>query len=500
MEKKILFWIDTDFTYFGLAYYLQKKINADFFAIIDITNKTKNFFKSQKLVNFKEIWFYFDHITKKQVKPDYNYLSTFEKKYDLNLWELATNERIFYRFNHFYKFSSEEILLILEQECKLFEKILDKVKPDFLIIKDTIQHKDHILYKMCKKIGIKILMLSQPKIGYKCIISSESNKFDSTQKLDSIRNNGRTFEEMQTWLHSFSNLEQNTKLATSFAASRNKKLDAAIQFLTSNNSNSKTHYTYYGRSKIRVLGHEIKSSLKKKFRQQFIDKNLLKELKYDEKFVYFPLAVDEERNLLIAAPYYTNLLENIRHIVKSLPIDYKLYVKETRSQMTRNWRSISEYKDMMSIPNVRLLHPSVLPSEIYKKTSLVITISGSSSFEAAFYEKPSILFTEQAYSILPSVHTIKSFDKLPEAIRLSLNTKVNRADLDNYIIFLEENSFAFDQPGLHTKQHDYFFFGGHLVDVYISDSKMEHFLQTNKPEFEKLTNAFQKKLERIIKD
>ena len=155
MEKKILFWIDTDFTYFGLAYYLQKKINADFFAIIDITNKTKNFFKSQKLVNFKEIWFYFDHITKKQVKPDYNYLSTFEKKYDLNLWELATNERIFYRFNHFYKFSTEEILLILEQECRLFEKILHNVKPNFFITKETNQHKDEILYRMCKKIGVK---------------------------------------------------------------------------------------------------------------------------------------------------------------------------------------------------------------------------------------------------------------------------------------------------------------------------------------------------------
>ena len=175
---------------------------------------------------------------------------------------------------------------------------------------------------------------------------------------------------MQTWLHSFSGYEQNVNLANRFATSRNRKLKAAIQSLTSNNSNLKTHYTYYGRTKIRVLIHEMKSSLKKKFRQQFINKNFLTELKYDEKFIYFPLAVEPERNLLIGTPYYTNQLENIRQIVKSLPIDYKLYVKETPSQITRHWRRISEYKDMMSIPNVRLLHPSVLPSEIYKKTSL----------------------------------------------------------------------------------------------------------------------------------
>ena len=134
MENKILFWLDSDFFDFVLAYYLQEKTNADFYAIIAITNKTKNFFKTQKLVNFKETWFYFDHTTKRQTKPDHNYLSAFEKKYDLNLWELATNERIFHRFNRFYKFSTEEILLILEQECRLFEKILDNVKPNFFIL------------------------------------------------------------------------------------------------------------------------------------------------------------------------------------------------------------------------------------------------------------------------------------------------------------------------------------------------------------------------------
>ena len=181
MENKILFWLDSDLFDFVLAYYLQEKTNADFYAIIAITNKPKKFFKNQKLVDFKETWFYFDHTTKRQTKPDHNYLSAFEKKYDLNLWELATNERIFHRFNRFYKFSTEEILLILEQECRLFEKILDNVKPNFFITKETIQHKDQILYKMCKKIGVKILMLSQPGVGYKCIISSESRKFDSTK-------------------------------------------------------------------------------------------------------------------------------------------------------------------------------------------------------------------------------------------------------------------------------------------------------------------------------
>ena len=186
MTDRILFWIDSDLTYFGLAYYLQKKTDAKFSGIIDITNKTKNFFNTQKLVDFENIWFYFDEIAHTKSTPDYNYLKNFEEKYDVILWELAINERIFYRFNHFHKFTTDEILLILEHECRFFEKILNDVKPDIFITKETIQHKDELLYRMCKSLGIKILMLSQPGIGYKCIISSESRNFNSKETLNDL--------------------------------------------------------------------------------------------------------------------------------------------------------------------------------------------------------------------------------------------------------------------------------------------------------------------------
>ena len=50
MEKKpkILFWLNADFSNFAIAYFLQKKINADFYAIIDVTKKPKKFFEQQK--------------------------------------------------------------------------------------------------------------------------------------------------------------------------------------------------------------------------------------------------------------------------------------------------------------------------------------------------------------------------------------------------------------------------------------------------------------------
>src|SRR3989338_754622 len=119
MSDNIIFWIDNELLPFVVANFLQKKHKGDFFTIIDTVDRTKKFFKKQNLVNFKQTWFYHDFINTK-IKPDVDYLISFEKKYHINLWLLALNERLFYRFNEFYHFSHDEILSILEQECKLF--------------------------------------------------------------------------------------------------------------------------------------------------------------------------------------------------------------------------------------------------------------------------------------------------------------------------------------------------------------------------------------------
>ena len=103
MKDKIIVWLDSNLMQFCLCYYLQKEIDADFFAIIDVTNKTRSFFENQNLVNFKKVWFFHDH-TLPTKKPDLQYLSSFEKNHNIELWKLAINDRIFNHFNDFYSF------------------------------------------------------------------------------------------------------------------------------------------------------------------------------------------------------------------------------------------------------------------------------------------------------------------------------------------------------------------------------------------------------------
>ena len=109
-KTRIIFWLDSPGLYFGISYFLQKSYDCDMYALIDVTNRPKRFFQEQNIVNFQKTWFYHGHI-KKGIKADEEYLRSFEKKYDINLWKLAINERIFYLYNYFHKFTSEEITI-----------------------------------------------------------------------------------------------------------------------------------------------------------------------------------------------------------------------------------------------------------------------------------------------------------------------------------------------------------------------------------------------------
>ncbi len=197
---------------------------------------------------------------------------------------------------------------------------------------------------------------------------------------------------------------------------------------------------------------------------------------------------------MISTPFYTNQIEVIRHIAKSLPPGFKLYVKENPAQKIRYWRNISDYKEIMAIPNVSLIHPSFSAEKIYEYCSLVITIGGSSGLEAAFYQKPSIIFADLGYSVLPSVSRLNRIDDLPRMVRESLQKKVNSDDLDKYLTFLHANSFDFNPLDLQNRYDEFFYFDGHYQSISISEEKMKYFLDDNKKTLQKLASEYEKRI------
>ncbi|PBO85611.1 MAG: hypothetical protein COA77_03270 [Thaumarchaeota archaeon] len=494
MSEKIIFWLDSDITNFGIAKFLQEKYTCELFSIIDITNRTKKFFVNQQLVKFKKSWYYFDYVLPEK-NIDIDYLIKFEKKFGINLWLLALNERLFYNYNNYYKFNQNEILSILEKECKLFEQILQEIKPDFLIIKTTDLHHNHLLYEMCRTLGVKVMMLESSRFGHRCIITQERDTIDYVSDLGPSLTKNRTLKDLQNIIFSKNLSTQLESYKNQFISSKQKRITSIFNFIfLSKNTNLQSHYTYFGRSKFKVFLTQFYYALIEKYRKSFIDKNLKTDLDNSEHFVYFPLHQEPERVLLIASPFYTNQFETICHLAKSLPINFKLYVKEHPTQSIRGWRELSFYKQVLEIPNVVFLHPSVPSEDIMKKSSLVVTVGGTSALEAAFYNKPSIIFKDMFYGQLSSVTTVSSLEKLPELIKQSLQNQVEVEELDKYVALIEKNSFDFDIINFQIDYANYFYFGGYYADVKISIEKMNKFLDIHKDKLEFLAEQFIKKI------
>jgi hypothetical protein len=492
MKNKVICWQDFDLTTFGIAKNLQEKHNCNLFGIFDFPDRPTIFFQEQSLVKYDKKWFYHDHISPNK-KPDVEYLKYIEKKYNIDIWKIAYNDRIFFKYNDFYKFTPDEILSIIEQGCKLFENILDEVNPDFLLIPVTNSGRMHIFYEICKAKGIKVLMLIASRFGNRCIISEDAEILDYDDELFSS-NTPRTYEELQNYLKGHDSFKEAAQYSGNFQKSNLQLMKAAMNyFLFSKNKNLKTHYTYYGRTKLRVFFNYIGAIIKKNRRINFINKNLSRKLD-DEPFIFFPMITEPERGLLIASPFHTNQFELLVHVVKSLPIGYKLYVKDHPSMSTRDWRSISFYKQIMELPNVKLLHPSITPYDILKKCSLVITAGGTAGLESTFYGKSTITFVDTLYSRLKSVHLLKNIEELPDAIRLQLNKKIDLDDLNSFVNLIDHNSFEFNWGGFDADSHHTFFYGGFLSDVEIEISKMDGFLQKHQLEFDRLGLEYAKKI------
>ena len=155
---------------------------------------------------------------------------------------------------------------------------------------------------------------------------------------------------------------------------------------------------------------------------------------------------------------------------------------------------ITFYKQIMKTKNVKLFHPNFNTEILYKNCNLVISVGGTSSFEAAFYGKPSLIFADLGYNILPCVKRLTGYHELRQEIMNSLSTVVNPNHVQNYVKILEKNSFEFDVLNFETKYANWFYMNGNLVDTKFNSEKIEQFLNVNKIELQNLALEFVNKI------
>ena len=135
----------------------------------------------------------------------------------------------------------------------------------------------------------------------------------------------------------------------------------------------------------------------------------------------------------------------------ALPDDYTLAVKEHPAMV--EWRPPSYIEKVARTPNVKLIDYRLSPDQILKKAALVVSPSGTTIVEAAFYRVPAIQLGNLGTTLkLPNVvrHTDMTTlsQKIREVLGYNLNTPDYERRLENYAAAAFDTGFEFNYWGV----------------------------------------------------
>jgi len=384
------------------------------------------------------------------------YLKKLESEYGIpNLWPYLAVDRVLmsnqlvreYPYNK-PPYTYEEMLKILQVQAKAVTNFLEKEKPDFIFFTQAIGGVGSLLlYNIAKKKGIPILCATINTLPKTVVLSDNYAYLDGVekkfaeliQKPELIKKH-INYQKAKTFLSDF----QDKPRPYSEIHDRNnyrfdqlkqldfllpKKILISIKWflhLIYEYFVSKIRYDYTYTNPIYYLADRIKRKVRG-----------LKRIKYekinpDEPYAFFPLQLEPEVSLLLLASWATDQRHIIKQIAKSLPVGYKLYVKE-HPQMV-SYRPMSYYEELKKIPNIILIDPRINSFEVIKHAKLITTITGTVGWEAILLKKPVITFGDIFYNKIPGVKNCRTMEQLPWLVKEQIeNFNYNEETLVAYI-------------------------------------------------------------------
>jgi len=466
---KICFVLQRRYTPIGyyLAKLLHKKYNINEFCGYIFTRESFEFIKNQNSPKFNELLL--DEEIQSRYKKevvDWKYLKKLEKEYGLpNLWTYIELDRII-RYGQLVRaypydtppYTHEEMARIVQVTAKAVIKFMDETKPDAIVFSAIGSISGLLLYQIAKKRNIKILHILSTRVGNKCTISGDYSNFEDVNKLfNQLQKNLISFPKQKQAAEEFlKNFRAEPEPYCTLDMTKNRPVDRRRQFnflkpnkllwsvywwpkmiiryLTDSNKND---YTY-----INPLWG-IWDKLKIKFRVLLGFEKFYSQVDPKEDFALFTLHLDPEIATLLYAPFYKDQLWLIKQIARSLPLNFKLYVKEHPAMV--GYRSRNFYRELKKIPNVKIIKPTVEGLSLIVNSKLIITINGTSGWEGIQLKKPVITFGKVFYNQLPMVKKCTTIEELPYLIKEQLeNFKYDENSLINFMTAIFKESVDVD--------------------------------------------------------
>ncbi|MCE8040709.1 DUF354 domain-containing protein [Halomonas daqingensis] len=288
--------------------------------------------------------------------------------------------------------SYEESVLYLNRLIEYFNKVLDENKIEMVILEPTWAH-EILMCEVAKAKAIKSYFPHTMRIPYKHFLFFNGYRQEEFFKRDKSEfNNSDALAAYNSIVH---------------------KGEKPLYFHKNNNKNnfSLTLLSKPFKGLVKEFRGEKNLYVTPRVHRLIIDKvskitrrqgvSLLVDFdqpKNEDNYVFVSLHVQPESSIDVLGNMYTNQIEYVRAIAKTTPSSHKVYVKEHSNALGD--RPLGFYRDMRDIPGVVLVDPNLDSHALMKKADLVISVSGTTSFEASLMGVPAVTSAKMFFSDL----------------------------------------------------------------------------------------------------
>ncbi|MBI4087896.1 hypothetical protein HY418_00725 [Candidatus Kaiserbacteria bacterium] len=412
------------------------------------------------------------HATFPGVSLDMEYLRILEEKCGIpNLWPYLMADRTLMSTQPLREYpydrpleSHEDLLRILQVTAQAIEKLLDTEKPGAVVFPVVGSLGSMLLYHIARTRGIETRLMFPVVLENRYMVSSRYDCFSLREEL------GESFatlpppehlREARRFLESFRKAPK--PYVAEFSPDKQQiNRMRQLKFLRPDRL-LRSVGAIFREFRLHLFGgiardyssvhpfHFIVDRVKRKIRNARGVADLYDVLPPNEPYAFYPLHFEPEIALLVQGSFVTNQLEVIRQAARSLPVGWKLYVKE-HPQMVE-YRPRSFYQQLKKIPNVRLVDPSIKSFEVIAGSSLVIVISGTAGFEACLMKKPLITLGSQFFNDFSFVKHCTGFEQLPALVHEQVTAfRYDESELHHYLAKMFEVSAIIDMGKLWYRQ------------------------------------------------
>lgn len=212
-----------------------------------------------------------------------------------------------------------------------------------------------------------------------------------------------------------------------------------------------THFGFWDIIKERIQKHRYLKSLNRYY------SSLTVEPLNNDKYVYFPLHYQPEATTSPVGDMFVNQRLCVEVLLKNLPEDYFVYVKEHPQQFMLHMlghtsRIRSFYDDLKAMRRVKLISLNIDSYSLMRNARAVATVTGTVGWEAIMHRLPVIIFGMIWYEKSPGVLRVKDDRSAKSICTFIEEYNYNEQAILSYLLaFTQKSILAYHYKGRKEK-------------------------------------------------